>query len=429
MSIADKLSRLSDARDDIITALAGKNVTATGHGFEDFPDDIDAIQTGSGSAVVVEDTTDAHGGTIREITAVSLAGDTVNSSVLVSGYTAHDAMGNAITGQLVPGGGTVTLQTKSETYTPTTSQQTDTITADVGYDGLEEVDITVNAVPTGSVTAPASITGSSATVSTGTNTMTFTKSVSVTPNVTTAGYISSGTAGTSSVSLTASVNTRSSTDLSASGATVTVPAGYYASQATKSVSNGTAGTPTATKGTVSNHSISVTPSVTNTSGYITGSTKTGTAVTVSASELVSGNKEITSNGSDIDVSTYSTVSVNVSGGGGTSKNVQVVQGTTRASSSTATAIGASLTVSKTGTYDVYWSGFRTNTSTSYTWATQLYVGGTAYGSENTTWTNNQQNNHLSNVSLTANQTVRVYGRETRGSSYYVCAPTLIIVEA
>lgn len=49
MSIADKLSRLSDARDDIITALAGKGVTATGHGFEDFPDDIDSIQQGGSS--------------------------------------------------------------------------------------------------------------------------------------------------------------------------------------------------------------------------------------------------------------------------------------------------------------------------------------------------------------------------------------------
>ena len=54
------------------------------------------------------------------------------------------------------------------------------------------------------------------------------------------------------------------------------------------VPSGTAGTPTASKGSVSNHSVTVTPSVTNTSGYITGSTKTGTGVTVTASELVSG---------------------------------------------------------------------------------------------------------------------------------------------
>ena len=38
------------------------------------------------------------------------------------------------------------------------------------------------------------------------------------------------------------------------------------------------------------------PSVTNTTGYITGGTKTGTAVTVSASELVSGSETKTANG-------------------------------------------------------------------------------------------------------------------------------------
>ena len=189
---------------------------------------------------------------------------------------------------------------------------------------------------------------------------------------------------------------------------------------------GTAGTPTATKGAVSNHSVSVTPSVTNTTGYITGSTKTGTAVTVSASELVSGNLPITQNGNNIDCANYSTVSVNVSG---SSKNTQVVQSTTRTNASSLTAIGAELTVSKTGTYDIYYSCFRTNTSASYTWATRLYINGTAYGTaENTTWTNNQQNTHLSNISLTVGDKLRVYGRNTRGTSYYVCAPTLVIVE-
>jgi len=47
------------------------------------------------------------------------------------------------------GGGTPTLQTKSETYTPSGSQQTDTITPDNGYDGLDQVNVTVNAVPSG----------------------------------------------------------------------------------------------------------------------------------------------------------------------------------------------------------------------------------------------------------------------------------------
>ena len=242
------------------------------------------------------------------------------------------------------------LQTKSVSYTPTESQQTDTVTPDVGYDGLDEVNVTVGAiasdyvasgvtrrssadltasgatvtapagyysasaskaVASGTVTAPSSTSGTAATVTTGNKVITLTKTVSVTPNVTTAGYISSGTAGNSTVSLTADVYPRSSSDLTVSGATVTAPAGYYASAASKSVATGTAGTPTATKGAVSNHSVSVTPSVTNVTGYITGGTKTGTAVTVSASELVSGNKSITSNGVNIDVADYSTVTVAV----------------------------------------------------------------------------------------------------------------------
>ena len=117
-----------------------------------------------------------------------------------------------------------------------------------------------------------------------------------------------------------------------------------------------------------------------------------------------------------------------SGGGGTSKNTQVVQGTTRTTSSTMTAIGAEMTVGKTGTYDVYWSAYRSSTSSSYTYATQLYIDNVAYDSENSTWSNHVQNNHLTSVSLTANQKLRVRGRESRGSSYYIYAPTLVIVE-
>ena len=513
------------------------------------------------------------------------------------------------------------------------------------------------------------------------------------------------------------ITSRSSSDLTASGATVTAPAGYYASSASKSVASGTEGTPTATKGTVSNHAISVTPSVTNTTGYITGSTKTGTAVSVSASELVSGSQTLTENdtydvtnlasvtvnvsgggsssltigtktatlssasssisftglsgnptsfvvtssadqttggtkvvsvaydgtnlfgmdittqmendtgftksyssgtltitattaefqaneyklvytygGSSSDIhtadvqvgsgatsitfsslsgrpayfscvfkSTFSTssgyqrvidvvndgtntyghamdssakaqtswsysysggsltitstgtnnggyfhqpgyyqltyavdssapqyesvsktyrastsaqsetitpssgydaieeVSVSIpavtqtnltaaniksgttisisngstnlwsvtgtyTGGGGTSKNVQVLQSTSRTSSSSLTKVLGDLTVSKTGTYDIYWSGGRTNTSTSYTWGTRLYVDGTGYDTENTTWSNNCQSNHLSNVSLTANQKLSVYARGRTGS-YYTFAPMLVIIEA
>ena len=77
------------------------------------------------------------------------------------------------------------------------------------------------------------------------------------------------------------------------------------------VPDGTEGTPTATKGTVSNHAVTVTPGVTNVGGFISGGTHTGVGVSVSASELVSGAKSITANGNEQDVVNYATVNVSV----------------------------------------------------------------------------------------------------------------------
>lgn len=121
---------------------------------------------------------------------------------------------------------------------------------------------------------------------------------------------------------------------------------------------------------------------------------------------------------------YSSVTVNVSGGGGSSKNVQVAQSTNRATSSTYTSV-CSLTCSTAGTYDVYWNCFRSTTGG--TSGSQLHIGGSTYGSANTTFSNHAQTNHLTGVQISANQEVSVYAR-SRGSNYYAYCGQLTIVQ-
>ena len=81
-------------------------------------------------------------------------------------------------------------------------------------------------VSSGSATPASTISATGASVSTGTNTLTLSKSVSNTPTVS-AGYISAGTAGNSSVSLTASVTTKAAATITPGTSNQTIAAGTY----------------------------------------------------------------------------------------------------------------------------------------------------------------------------------------------------------
>ncbi len=179
----------------------------------------------------------------------------------------------------------------------------------------------ISAIANGSATPAASISGTSATITTGTNTITLTKSVSNTPQVT-AGYVSSGTAGNSSVSLTASVTVNPTP--TASGATVTIPAGYYSSQTTKSVSSGSASAPSTISGTSATVStgtntltltktVSVTPSVS--AGYVSSGTATNSSVSLTASVTTKAAATITPGTTDQTIAsgTYLTGAQTISG--------------------------------------------------------------------------------------------------------------------
>jgi hypothetical protein len=83
------------------------------------------------------------------------------------------------------------------------------------------------------------------------------------------------------------IATKSASNLTANGATVTVPAGYYATQATKSVATATQATPSVSIDSTGK----ITATATQTEGYVTAGTKTGTKqLTTQAAKTVTPTK-------------------------------------------------------------------------------------------------------------------------------------------
>jgi len=187
------------------------------------------------------------------------------------------------------------INNQNKTVTPTTSQQT--ITADSGYTGLGTV--TINRIPTNYIIP----SGTLSVTSNGTKDVTSYASINV--NVPTGSSI---------------INQDKTIEPSESEQYITADSGYtglgmVTVEAISSTYVGSNITRQAAK--------TVTPTTSSQTAVGSGIYTTG-AITVAAIPssyiIPSGNKEITSNGTNIDVSSYATVSVAVSGGGTTINN-------------------------------------------------------------------------------------------------------------
>ena len=119
---------------------------------------------------------------------------------------------------------------------------------------------------------------------------------------------------------------------------------------------------------------------------------------------------------------YSSVTVNVP----EPLNVQAYMGYDTVTATSYTATVVSITVAKTGTYNISWMAYRNRNANTH--GTQIYKNGIAIGTAVTTWLNTYgQSNSLTNQSLTKGDVIRVYARSSN-TSYVTGVGNLIIKE-
>lgn len=127
VSIASEIARIAGNVSDSLTAVANKGVTVpSGSTSDDLPGLIAQISGGGTPAISVVDTTDTHGGTIREITALDISDTTAVAADVAQGKYFYTAAGVKTAGT---GSGGTPSQTQHTIYFEFSDSTNTTITA------------------------------------------------------------------------------------------------------------------------------------------------------------------------------------------------------------------------------------------------------------------------------------------------------------